>query len=294
MTRLIPIVVVAAVAATFPAMLALGGEPETAGKLDLAKVDRSLAKEPAYVAEPRYALFVFGHTGATRVWAVADKSRPDAPRYDVLYWDRNANGDLTEAGEHFTRGEAGKIVPFPLASVGDVREKDRGIVHTGIEIDCANPDDVYVGLRVAGKYPALANHDANGILAFGRTRAEAPVLNPGGPVTLALGEPLVIDRELKNRIYVAAGSVGLGDGTFVGFRNDLLARGVTPSAAMRFEGGAEGSHRVRVPLDYRCCETLFSGPFSVPAGASRLTVSLETPSHESLQIEPREFSRPIP
>ena len=39
---------------------------------------------------------------------------------------------------------------------------------------------------------------------------------------MVLGEPLKIDRERTTRLYVAAGSLGVGKGTFLGFRNDFL------------------------------------------------------------------------
>ena len=59
--------------------------------IDLTKVDRTIAKEPAYKTKPRYCLLVFGPEAKTRVWLVLDD--------DVLYVDRNGNGDLTDKGE---------------------------------------------------------------------------------------------------------------------------------------------------------------------------------------------------
>ena len=70
-------------------------------EIDYAKIDRKLAKEPTYVAEPRYALFVFGLEGKARMWAVLDKSDAESPYYDVLYLDLDADGDLTDDGERF-------------------------------------------------------------------------------------------------------------------------------------------------------------------------------------------------
>src|SRR5262245_35165097 len=62
-----------------------------AGELvDLTKVDRVIAKEPKYQNQPRYALLVFGPKADRRAWLVMDGD-------DVLYVDRNGNGDLTEA-----------------------------------------------------------------------------------------------------------------------------------------------------------------------------------------------------
>ena len=57
--------------------------------IDLTKVDRTIAKEPAYKTKPRYCLLVFGPEPKIRVWLVLDG--------DVLYVDRNGNGDLTHA-----------------------------------------------------------------------------------------------------------------------------------------------------------------------------------------------------
>jgi hypothetical protein len=57
---------------------------------DLNKIDRTIKKERGYTGKPKYALLVFGPEGKTRVWLVLDG--------DTLYVDRNAAGDLTEAG----------------------------------------------------------------------------------------------------------------------------------------------------------------------------------------------------
>jgi hypothetical protein len=66
--------------------------------VDLAKIDRSLRKEPAYESkQPQYCLLVFGKEAETRVWVVLDG--------DVLYLDRNGNGDLTDPGERIAAQE---------------------------------------------------------------------------------------------------------------------------------------------------------------------------------------------
>jgi len=81
MTRFLPVA-----AMTF---LALGTNPSPA--VDLTMIDRSIAKEPAYKSKPKYCLLVFGQEAKHRVWVVLDG--------DVVYIDRNGNGDLTEEGE---------------------------------------------------------------------------------------------------------------------------------------------------------------------------------------------------
>src|SRR5262245_57369172 len=70
-------------------------------EVDFARVGRSIRKEPRYVAQPRYALFVLDPKGEFRVWAVLDKSKADLAYYDVLYFDKNGDGDLTDPAERF-------------------------------------------------------------------------------------------------------------------------------------------------------------------------------------------------
>src|SRR5262250_2615532 len=76
-----------------PALMLLAGPPATArgADVDLSKVDRTIAKEPAYRHKPKYCLLVFGNDAKFRVWLVLDG--------DVLYVDCNGNGDLTERDE---------------------------------------------------------------------------------------------------------------------------------------------------------------------------------------------------
>ena len=75
--------------------LALAGQTRA---VDLATIDRSLRKEPAYESkQPQYCLLVFGTEAKTRVWVVLDG--------DVLYLDRNGNGDLTDPGERIAARE---------------------------------------------------------------------------------------------------------------------------------------------------------------------------------------------
>lgn len=82
----------------------------TATAADLTKIDRTIAKEPAYKAKPKYCLLVFGPEAKTRIWLVVDG--------DVLYVDRNGNGDLTEKGESQAIDKSG------VWSVGEVIEAD--------------------------------------------------------------------------------------------------------------------------------------------------------------------------
>ena len=73
-------------------LILLGLGVAHAGAVDLAKIDRSIRKEPVYQSnDPKYCLLAFGPEATVRVWLVLDG--------DVLYVDRNGNGDLTEPDE---------------------------------------------------------------------------------------------------------------------------------------------------------------------------------------------------
>jgi hypothetical protein len=74
---------------------------------DLSKIDRVIRKEPAYKASPKYCLLVWGAKASTRTWLVQDGN--------VLYVDRNGDGDLTDTKPIKGREEAEE---FP-ASLSD-------------------------------------------------------------------------------------------------------------------------------------------------------------------------------
>src|SRR5437660_6187591 len=100
------------------ACVALIASPASAA--DRARVDRSIAREPAYQSKaPRYCLLVFGPEARTRVWLVMDG--------DTVYVDRDGSGDLTQKG---------KAVPLSgsWANLGDVAEADGRARHTGLRL----------------------------------------------------------------------------------------------------------------------------------------------------------------
>src|SRR5215203_5520050 len=93
---------------------------------DLAKVDRTIKKEPKYTGQPRYCLLVFGAQANHRVWLVQDGG--------TLYVDRNGNGDLTETGEKvpaLKRDEGDSEGGFRF-EVGEL--KVGGKTHKGLEV----------------------------------------------------------------------------------------------------------------------------------------------------------------
>ena len=96
------------------AVAALGVCVPPAAAIDYSKIDRTLAREPAYRSAPRYCLLLFGPEAKFRVWLVLDG--------DVLYVDRNGNRDLTERGKRVS----GKGSAFEL---GDIQDDGRNITY---------------------------------------------------------------------------------------------------------------------------------------------------------------------
>src|SRR6516165_8418947 len=81
-----------------PTLTVLALWPLPAEAVDWDKIDRTIAKEPPYQAKPKYCLVVYGPEAKTRVWLVLDG--------DVLYVDRNGDGDLTGKDERVLKTSA--------------------------------------------------------------------------------------------------------------------------------------------------------------------------------------------
>ncbi len=128
------------------AALALGTAAPAA---DLAKLDRTVRKEPAYRGKPHYCLLVFGPEAQQRAWLVRDLvSEPwDAKgEKDALYVDRDGSGDLTRpgsrvpvtmrSGQSFDRFSHREHPWFaPSFAAGDVLNRAGGTRYTELKVD---------------------------------------------------------------------------------------------------------------------------------------------------------------
>jgi hypothetical protein len=98
----------------------------------LSQIERRIAKEPVYRSkQPLYGLYVFGPEAKTRVWAIFDKSKPDATEYDILYFDRKADGDLTVPDARIEGKVESSDVTFNIGSFTDPLTKQK---HTEMSI----------------------------------------------------------------------------------------------------------------------------------------------------------------
>jgi hypothetical protein len=162
---------------------------------DLSKIDRIIAKEPKYQSKPKYCLLVFGLDAKTKVWLVLDG--------DVLYVDRNGNGDLIAEDKKVSRGKAHGQVPGNFAC-GDIVQSDGKTLCTGLTVSgSAEEGDMSVAINLDGKHGQSAAVDANGYLQFADSPDRAPVIHFNGPRTMSV-IPLA-------DIYIKATSEKKGD-----------------------------------------------------------------------------------
>jgi len=174
---------------------------------DLAKIDRHIKKEPAYQGKPKYGLLVFGPEAKTCVWLILDG--------DVLYADKNGNGDLTEKGERI------KQVPlndqtnhFPI---GELSLPDDSFPKnsSGLAIYRDTPQSAPGPLRLTitinqktwlGTFHELAERPQ-----------DAPIIhfNFNGPLTfLCLDAPTFVPGK-TTKLVIHIGTPGLGQKTCV-------------------------------------------------------------------------------
>lgn len=153
--------------------------------LDFAKVDRRIGKQPAYVAQPLYALFLFGPEADVRVWAVLDKSKTGLEYYDVCYFDFNANGDLTDEGERVQAAwnEAGARAGMAVElKLGDFTEPGTGHVHKALRVSTVRKKGrkgIWFRMKWRGLFELSGGQTIDGdCTEWGPSPANAPILRP--------------------------------------------------------------------------------------------------------------------
>jgi hypothetical protein len=147
--------------------LCIAGVPTTAA--DLAKIDRTLTKEPAYQGKPGYCLLAFGPEAKTRAWLVKDGG--------TLYLDRNGNGDLTEQGKKLNaNGPCGEIADV----AGKMKYEVRHCNLTTIGGD--KKEYCHISIDVGGAYRQYS------FVSFADKPQDAPVVHFDGPLTLEVAD----------------------------------------------------------------------------------------------------------
>jgi hypothetical protein len=228
-------------------LLALPASPVAAA--DLTLIPRTLRKEPAYQATPRYCLLVFGLEAKTRIWLVLDG--------DVLYADLNGNGDITEPGEQlklpaYAAQQGFLYSAYRDMEIGSIRDGDSKheklqLMQWRVQPDLApqskrqeqlkeritkDPDFTVCRLQaniewrprrgdrvpIFGRVYQWAGEDIDGWLQFADRPANAPIVHFAGPLSMGLDPGFSEKRPQKERtnemeLAAAVGTPGLGQGT---------------------------------------------------------------------------------
>ena len=243
---------------------------------DLAKIERKIAKEPAYQTKtPKYCLLVFGLDAKTPVWLVQDG--------DTLYVDRNGNGDLTEPGKRVQLRQQNDN--FRSFDVGDLTLD--GLTHTGLSVtqmkatpESVGNDQEWERLKKSGPEPWMwwvritaergdddkrdlpkkigyvINGDGAGMLLFADKPQQAPIIHLNGPFTLALQDrkQRLISGD-KTMLQIGVGPQGIGPGTFafVLYPN-TIPNDAYPEAEITFPAKSAGQEPItrKYTLKQRC------------------------------------------
>ncbi|HKB04036.1 MAG TPA: hypothetical protein VKD90_17570 [Gemmataceae bacterium] len=251
MTRLSAGFLVACAAAVAIGPASRGAEPP-----DLAKIERKIKKEPAYTAkEPLYALYVFGAEAKTRVWAVLDKSRADAPHYDVLHFDRNADGDLTSAGERIAGKLDGDQVTFDIGRFTDPVVKQE---HTDLEIARVEGEHARTmfSMKWCGKELVRGGFapDPGPYTQYAKGPADAPVLWPvaDGPFSFQSWTLEKFPVGEATELNVFLGHRGHGKNTFCAVSDTFLPKDVPVLVTLVYTDAGGKERRAQAELRERC------------------------------------------
>jgi hypothetical protein len=270
---------------------------------DLSKIDRTIGKEPTYESQPKYCLVVVGPEAKTRVWLVLDG--------DVLYVDRNGDGDLTGTGKRIpkkSRGEAYSLCVFP---VGTISPHD-GSDPFSLDMEEEWFDEAKIISHAISYQPLKGKGFAQktvGVLTFADRPQDAPIIHFGGPLTLTIfnwHKPLQprqfvrSDRNEEYSLIVATSVFGTKHEVFAmidGYFPDLAGDGKFPTVAVEFPGKEAGDKGI-VPmpgLRYCACRRRFWFRVQVPAeaGQGKARVTLSFPDWKEAAIAPATFEVPI-
>ena len=209
-------------------LLVFGNTALPARGSDLTKIDRTIAKEPAYQTKtPKYGLLVFGPEAKSRAWVVLDG--------DVLYVDRNCNGDLTEEGERLVINNPKRNDKKNAVDSKSVVITDReGVKHqltfrltrTGVGLVTRDHGSQYVGSTYRDD------------MMFADRPQDAPIVHLNGPLTLLLVDPPQRWAPGETVELVALfGTPGLGKGTFAYMIQGFPSR---PTAELEFPAKQRG------------------------------------------------------
>jgi hypothetical protein len=237
--------------------------------VDLSKVSRTIAKEPTYKTKPKYCLVVFGPEATNRIWLVLDG--------DVLYVDKDGNGDLTVKGKSLPYAKhsldisdpAYPLQEYRVFSVGEVASG--GLTYTGVEVGHTILKKSFEAKTEFGKDMARLLKKDPGLTRLGvqavrngkvRIQAlayaadspkEAPIIHIDGPLTMRPYNVSGLVRGNKPFEFQAVvGTQGAGEDTFAMLDYTEIPESAKPVLEIEFPGRAKATKlKARISLG-RC------------------------------------------
>jgi hypothetical protein len=222
----------------------------------------------------KYCLLVFGPNAKTRIWLVLDG--------DVLYVDRNGNGDLTEPDERFTaKSTPGNARPtYPFAEIREYPVLDQiptdggrkytrfHVTHTTIKKDFTpvGRDDRELKSRFdkdstltrAGVTLYLDDKvRVQAVTEWTDRPSTAPVCHFGGPLSMAPlhCQELLLGEE-ATELQFCLGYRGLGrwvDDAFAILDYNEVPKEIEPVAEFTFDNRERGQPPIRVIVKLKRC-----------------------------------------
>jgi hypothetical protein len=223
---------------------------------NLDKLDRTILKEPAYTAkEPLYGLLVFGPKADKRVWMVFDKSKADADRFDVLYVDRNADGDLTASDKRLVAKTDNRESTFRLP---EFKDPATGATHSAFRVSLSGGKQptAMVSLKwrgqrsMGGGYPADPVH----YMRLSPKRQTAPVVwfQGDGPFRFQRWYSGQLTVGAADDFKVFLGQPGWGPSSFCAFQEHVLSATEAVQATLIYTDKDGKERREVCPLKERC------------------------------------------
>ena len=224
---------------------------------ELARIERQIKREPAYTAQkPLYGLYVFGPGAKTRVWAVLDKSAAEKNQYDVLYFDRDGDGDLTEENERIV-GELSEPDRGAMFSIGDFTDPRSKDVHTSLTLTRRPDGSVMLKLNWQGREVMRGGYaeEAGPYTQFATTVAEAPILwfdasGEFGFQPWIMKKDLTIGGSADSRVFL--GHQGIGKNTFCAVSQEFLPPGASVHATLIYTDSEGREQRQTNEFSQRC------------------------------------------
>jgi hypothetical protein len=280
---------------------------------DLSTIRRAIEKlPPLRTQNPEYCLLTFGRDAGKQVWLVQDG--------DVLYVDRNSDGDLTEADERIAADpdesepkdgkflfKVGSIVDGPLThkhlvvstsdlsfrADSDPRVKQKLEANPRwrarrISIDVETPGQR--GASFDGRVGQLAGVlDSNGLLQFSSRPEDAPIIHFGAPWSITFYDKDDWHQGTAEAAYLSVGTPGVGPGTtaFVEFEG-VVPKGNNPTLTATYPAKESGVAPVvkSYELTKRCCGINLYGDVEIPTDAAPgvATITLAIPGWSGTEV----------